>query len=82
VGVRRDQIELHLQFQFEADFQAGKAGQANLRIEVDDPDALFDELKDKGVFHEKTQLRDTSWGTREFSFWDPDGNALTFQRDL
>jgi uncharacterized glyoxalase superfamily protein PhnB len=81
VGLRRGRIELHLQFQFEKDFHAGTAGRACLRFEVDDPDAFFEELKDKNVFGPKTQLRDTSWGTREFSFSDPDGNALTFQRD-
>jgi uncharacterized glyoxalase superfamily protein PhnB len=82
VGVRRDGIELHLQTQFDADFKTGNAGQACLRIEVDDPDALFAELKDKGVFDPRTGLRDTEWGTREFTVRDPDGNALTFQRDL
>jgi uncharacterized glyoxalase superfamily protein PhnB len=82
VGLRRDGVEVHLQMQFEKDFQAGSAGQACLRIEVDDPDALFEELKDRGVFDARTRLRDTEWGTREFSIRDPDGNSLTFQRDL
>ena len=27
-------------------------------------------------------VRDTAWGTREFGFRDPDGNGLTFYRDL
>jgi uncharacterized glyoxalase superfamily protein PhnB len=82
VGLRRDGIEVHLQMQFEKDFQAGTAGQACLRIEVDDPDALFEELKGRGVFDARTRLRDTEWGTREFSIHDPDGNTLTFQRDV
>lgn len=81
-GVRRGGVMLHLQFQHETDFQAGTAGQAMLRLFVDDPDALFEEYKDKGVFHERTRLRDTPWGTREFAFWDPDRNGLTFLRDL
>jgi uncharacterized glyoxalase superfamily protein PhnB len=82
IGVRRDQIEVHLQTQFEKDFQAGTAGVCCLRIEVNDPDALFEELKDKEVFDVRTRLRDTEWGTREFTIRDPDGNSLTFQRDL
>ena len=81
-GVRRGGVELHLQFQFEKDFEAGTAGQAMLRLVVDDPDVLFSEYRDKGVFHEGTQLRDTSWGTREFAFWDLNHNGLTFKRDL
>ncbi len=81
-GVRRGGVRLHLQFQFEKDFQAGTAGQCMLRFLVDDPDALFEEYKDKGVFHERTKLRDTPWGTREFAFWDLNKNGLTFMRDL
>jgi len=81
-GIHRGAVELHLQFQFEKDFEAGTAGQAMLRLVVDDPDVLFEEYKDKGVFHEGTQLCDTSWGTREFAFWDLNHNGLTFMRDL
>jgi uncharacterized glyoxalase superfamily protein PhnB len=81
-GIRRGGVSLHLQFQFEEDFQKGTAGVAMLRFLVDDVDALFEEYKDKGVFHEKTQLRDTSWGTREFAFWDLNRNGLTFMTDL
>ena len=81
-GIRRGAVELHLQFQFEKDFEAGTAGQAMLRLVVDDPDMLFEEYKDKDVFHEGTQLRDTSWGTLEFAFWDLNHNGLTFMRDL
>ena len=80
-GLRRGGVRLHLQFQFEKDFEAGTAGQCMLRLLVDDPDALFAEYKDKGVFHERTQLRDTTWGTREFAFWDLNRNGLTFMRD-
>ncbi len=81
-GVRRGAVELHLQFQFERDFEAGSAGQCMLRLYVDNPDLLFDEYKDKAVFHEGTQLRNTPWGTREFAFWDLNHNGLTFIRDL
>ena len=81
-GIRRGGVELHLQFQFETDFAAGTAGQGMLRLIVDDPDTLFTEYQDKGVFHQGTQLRDTSWGTREFAFWDLNHNGLTFMRDL
>jgi catechol 2,3-dioxygenase-like lactoylglutathione lyase family enzyme len=81
-GIRRGAVELHLQFQFEKDFEAGTAGQAMLRLIADNPGMLFAEYKDKGVFHEGTQLADTSWCTREFAFWDLNHNGLTFMRDL
>lgn len=53
-----------------------------LRFVVEDVDALFEEWKDKGVFHENTSLRRTPWGTREFAFYDLDGNGLTFYLDV
>ena len=81
-GLRRGGVRLHLQFQFEKDFQAGTAGQCMLRLFVDSPDALFEEYKDKGIFHEHTALKDTPWRTREFAFWDLNRNGLTFVRDL
>jgi len=81
-GIRRGAVEVHLQFQFEHDFEAGSAGQCMLRLYVDNPDLLFDEYKDKGVFHAGTQITNTPWGTREFAFWDLNHNGLTFMRNL
>jgi catechol 2,3-dioxygenase-like lactoylglutathione lyase family enzyme len=81
-GVRRGGVELHLQFQFPEDFEAGTAGQAMLRLVVDDPEVLFREYEGKGVFHEQTRLRDTAWGTREFALWDLNHNGLTFMRAI
>ena len=79
-AVRRDGVELHLQWHEEADFKGVEAGTLMLRFVVEDPDALFEEYKDQGVFHERTRLADTPWGTREFAFFDLDGNGLTFYR--
>jgi uncharacterized glyoxalase superfamily protein PhnB len=77
VGLRRDSVVLHMQFQYEHEM-----GTIRLRIVVDDPDALYAEYMDKGVFHEGTRLQDTPWGTREFALYDLDRNSLTFYRDL
>jgi catechol 2,3-dioxygenase-like lactoylglutathione lyase family enzyme len=77
VGLRRDRVEVHMQFQYEYEM-----GTTRLRIVVDDPDALYEEYTDKGVLDEETRLRDTPWGTREFALYDPDRNSLTFYRDL
>jgi catechol 2,3-dioxygenase-like lactoylglutathione lyase family enzyme len=77
VGLRRDNVELHLQFQFEHEMQTTR-----LRLVVDDPDALYEEFKDQDVFYEGTRLADTPWGTREFALYDLDRNALTFYRHL
>lgn len=77
VGFRRDEVELHMQFQFEHEM-----GTIRLRFLVQDPDALFDEYRQRGVECSAHGIRDTAWGTREFALYDLDGNALTFYRDL
>jgi catechol 2,3-dioxygenase-like lactoylglutathione lyase family enzyme len=76
-GIKRDRVELHMQFQFEHEM-----GTIRLRFYVEDPDALFEEYRTKDVFHDRTQLANTPWGTREFAFYDLDGNGLTFYRHL
>src|SRR4249919_2588727 len=70
VGLRRDGVELHMQFQYEHEM-----GTTRLRIVVDDPDALYEEYKDKDFFHKGTQLADKPWGTREFALYDLDRNS-------
>jgi uncharacterized glyoxalase superfamily protein PhnB len=81
-GVIRDGVCLHMQWQHEDEFNKGTAGRLRVRILVNNPDALFEEYRSKGIVNAGTQLRDTDWGTREFGFRDLDGNGLTFYRDL
>jgi catechol 2,3-dioxygenase-like lactoylglutathione lyase family enzyme len=71
VGLRRDNVELHLQWHEQADFKGVEAGTLMLRFVVEDPDALFEEYKDKGVFHERTRVAETSWdrASSPFSTW-------------
>lgn len=78
-GIQRDGVILHLQWHDEADFVADRPA---VRFVIDDPDRLFEEYRGQGVFHDRTALRDTPWRTREFAFYDLDGNALFFYRDL
>jgi catechol 2,3-dioxygenase-like lactoylglutathione lyase family enzyme len=77
VGFRRDAVVLHMQFQFEHEM-----GTIRLRFLVEDPDALFDEYRQRGVECYPNEVSDTPWGTREFALYDPDRNALTFCRAL
>jgi catechol 2,3-dioxygenase-like lactoylglutathione lyase family enzyme len=79
-GVRRDGVELHLQWQSPEDMP--KRGSLMLRLFVDDPDALYAEYRASGALAPHSVLRDTPWGTREFAFFAPDGTGLTFYRDL
>jgi catechol 2,3-dioxygenase-like lactoylglutathione lyase family enzyme len=75
-GVRRDDVELHMQWQDEKEMST-----IRLRLLVDDPDQLACEYDQRGVRIDNP-LKSTPWGTREFSLYDPDGNAITFYRDL
>jgi catechol 2,3-dioxygenase-like lactoylglutathione lyase family enzyme len=77
VGLRRNGVELHMQFQYEHEM-----GTTRIRIVVDDPDALYAEYKAKDVVYEGARLVDTPWGTREFALYDLDRNSLTFYRHL
>lgn len=79
-GVQRDSVRLHLQWHDGADFQSVE--KLALRFIIDDVDGLFEEYRDKEVFHSGTVLRDTAWGTREFAFYDLNGNGLFFYRNL
>lgn len=78
--IARDDVVLHLQWHDPKEWSAVE--RPMLRFVVPAVDALFDEYKEKGVFHDRTALREPEWGTREFAFYDRDGNGLTFYRDL
>ena len=77
VGFRRDAVELHMQFQFEYEM-----GTTRLRFLVENPDALLDEYRQRGVECTSDGVHSTPWGTREFALYDLDRNALTFYRHL
>jgi catechol 2,3-dioxygenase-like lactoylglutathione lyase family enzyme len=76
VGFRRDEVEVHMQFQFEYEMAA-----IRLRFLVDDPDALYKDYRQRGVECTSEGVHDTPWGTREFALYDADRNALSFYRD-
>jgi len=56
------------------------AGTASCRIEADQVDALYAEMKRAEVLHpgDPGSAADTEWGTREFAALDLEGNLLTF----
>ena len=81
-GIRRGDVLLHMQWQSEDAFRTGTAGHLRVRIDVDDPDTLYAEYQQRGVKGLGPKPEDTTWGTREFAFRDPDGNHLAFFVDL
>lgn len=80
-GVRRDAVELHLQWHDEKDFVNDGSDPLILRFIVDDPDSLFEEYQGRNALGPMSQVTDTPWGTREFGLFEPDGTGLVFYRD-
>ena len=66
-----------MQFQF-----AHEMSTIRLRFLVEDPDALFNEYRQRGVECTPKGVHDPPWGTREFAPYDLDLNAWTFYRQL
>jgi catechol 2,3-dioxygenase-like lactoylglutathione lyase family enzyme len=79
-GLRRDAAEIHVQWHAAAEWQTVE--RPSLRFVLENVEELFQEYQGKGVLHENTALRTTPWGTREFAFFDPHQNGLTFYCDL
>ncbi len=80
-GVLRDGIEIHLQWHDAKEWRV-EIDRPMLRIVTQNIEALYAEYGDKDVFNAHTLLRETAWGTKEFSFLDPFKNGLTFYRDV
>jgi catechol 2,3-dioxygenase-like lactoylglutathione lyase family enzyme len=80
-GVRRDGVELHLQWHDAAGWDV-PGDRPTYRFVVDDVDRLRAEFREQGIAADITEVRDTPWGTREFHVRDPDRNGLQFYCDL
>ena len=78
-GVRRDGIELHLQWHDAAEWETPH-DRPTYRFVVEDPDELHREFGLAGVTDMTAPTR-TPWGTYEFHVRDPDLNGLQFYRD-
>ncbi len=79
VGVRRDDVELHIQWHDFAGWAPG-SDRPTYRFVVADVDTLREEFDRAGIRDHITPVSDTPWGTREFHVRDPDGNGLHFYR--
>jgi uncharacterized glyoxalase superfamily protein PhnB len=79
-GVRRDAVELHLQWHDAAEW-SHPVDRPTYRFVVADVDELYAELVGSGHAFDMTAVSDTPWGTREFHVRDPDANGLQFYRD-
>lgn len=79
-GVRRDGVELHLQWHDAKDFSSGD--RPTYRFVVSEVDELSREFSASSANLDRTEVWDTAWGTREFHVRDPDRNGLQFYRPL
>lgn len=79
-GIRRDNIEIHLQWYSEESWKEISA--SSIRLLVQNIEGLYDTYASKEIFYHNTVLKKTLWNTREFAFYDPDNNALTFYMNL
>lgn len=75
----RDNINLHLTLVPELDPESNTSG---VYLYVDDPDALYEEWRAAAPSGDLRKPEDTSWGMREMSYSDPDGNLLRIGRRL
>jgi catechol 2,3-dioxygenase-like lactoylglutathione lyase family enzyme len=80
-GILRDDIEIHLQWHDVMEWEVA-IDRPMLRIVTEHIEALFDEFRDKEVFHAQTAIKKTGWGTSEFAFYDPFQNGLTFYKSV
>jgi catechol 2,3-dioxygenase-like lactoylglutathione lyase family enzyme len=80
-GIYRDSIEIHLQWHDEKEWDLA-IDRPMLRIVTEHIESLYEEYSIMDVFHEQTALRETPWGTKEFAFYDPYKNGLTFYVNL
>ena len=74
--VARDGACLAMQWH---DYEGVAGDRPVLRLPTRDVDALSKEF---GRVVDRSEVTDTSWGTREFHVRDPDGNGLQFYADL
>jgi len=78
-GVKRDGIELHLQWHDANEWEYPN-DRPTYRFVVQEVEGLLEEFRSAGVVGKETVVRDTPWGTREFHVRDLDGNGLQFYR--
>lgn len=80
-GIRRDDVEIHLQWHDAKEWEVEK-NRPMLRIVTQHVEVLFQEYNFKNAFNKDTKVIHTDWGTKEFAFYDLDKNGLVFYQNL
>ncbi len=79
-GLRRDNLEFHLQFHHGNDEDPITGGSV-MKIFVKDIHPYFEEFVGRGTISKDRLRMNTPWGTHEFGFYDPNQNAVFFVQD-
>ena len=79
-GLRRDNMELHLQWHADTD-EDPLLGGSVIRIFVDQIDPIFEEFLQRGTVPSNKLRKNTPWGTHEFGFYDLNKNAIFLVQD-
>ncbi|MBQ4822438.1 glyoxalase/bleomycin resistance/extradiol dioxygenase family protein [Aquimarina sp. MMG016] len=82
VGIRRDNITLHLQWHADTKDDPLLGGSSVVKIFVKDVQPIFDEFVERGTVPNDKLRRNTPWGTHEFGFYDMNNNAIFFVQDV
>mgnify|MGYP003650863892 FL=1 len=80
-GVIKDAVEIHLQWHDAKEWEV-EIDRPMLGIVTQNIESIYQEYAEKIFFNPHTLLRETAWGTKEFAFYDPFKNGLTFYRDV
>ena len=80
VGLRRDHLEIHLQWHADTE-EDPLLGGSVIKIFVEDISPVFEEFEKRGTVSSEKLRRNTPWGTHEFGFYDPNKNAIFFVQD-
>lgn len=78
--MQRDNLEFHLQWHHGTADDPVLAGV--MRIWVKNVLPLFEEFVQRGTVPPEKLRMNTAWGTNEFGFFDPNGNAVFVMEDV
>ena len=80
-GLRRDGLELHLQWHADTE-EDPLLGGSVIRIFVSDIHTWFADFEKRGTVSRKKLRLNTPWGTHEFGFYDLNKNAIFIVQDI
>ncbi len=81
VGLKREHLELHLQWHADTN-EDPLLGGSVVRIFTSNVKALFDEFLERGTVTSDQLRLHTPWGTHEFGFRDPNQNGIFIVEDV